>query len=114
MSAGQMFGMVSPQTGQAEPITISGEPANLPAIFWGWTSPGQTTIWAVYSPTSLSGWPAGFVDLGVSAIVTDEWFQEYQRNSSVAEAARYWKTHTSRATRVYTNADIDRLRRGAN
>lgn len=28
---------------------------------------------------------------------------------SLAEYAEYWKTHTSRATRVYTNADIDRV-----
>jgi hypothetical protein len=112
MSATQMFGMVSPQTGQAEPITINGEPANLPAIFWGWTSPGQTTIWAVYSSALATGLPAGFVDVGVSAIVTAEWFEEHQRNSNVAEASRYWKTHTNRATHLYTNADIDRLRAG--
>jgi len=113
-SAAQMLGMVSPQTGQAEPITINGESVNLPAIFWGWTSPGQTTLWTIFSPAVSSGLPAGFLDLGVSAIVTDEWLREFQRNSSVAEASRYWKTNTNRATRLYTNADIDRLRPGAN
>ena len=113
-SAAQMLGMVSPQTGQAEPITINGEWANLPAIFWGWTSPGQTTLWTVFSPSLPSGLPAGFLDLGVSAIVTDEWLREFQRNSSVAEASRYWKTNTNRAARLYTNADIARLRPGAN
>ena len=113
-SPAQMLGMVSPQTGQAEPITINGQLANLPAIFWGWTSPGQTTVWAALSPAVSSGLPADFLDLGVGAIVTDEWLREFQRNNSVAEAARYWKTNTNRATRLYTNADIDRLRRGAN
>lgn len=113
-SPAQMLGMVSPQTGQAEPITINGQSANLPAIFWGWTSPGQTTVWAGFSPVVFSGLPADFLDLGVGAIVTDEWLREFQRNNSVAEAARYWKTNTNRATRLYTNADIDRLRRGAN
>lgn len=113
-SPAQMLGMVSPQTGQAEPITINGQSANLPAIFWGWTSPGQTTVWAGFSPVVSSGLPADFLDLGVGAIVTDEWLREFQRNNSVAEAARYWKTNTNRATRLYTNADIERLRRGAN
>lgn len=110
-SAAQMLGMVSPQTGQAEPVTINGQPVNLPAIFWGWTSPGQTTLWTVFSPAVSSGLPADFVDLGVGAIVTDEWLREFQRNRSVAEASRYWKTHTNRAARLYTNADIERLRR---
>lgn len=113
-SAGQMLGMVSPQTGQAEPITINGQPANLPAIFWGWVSPGQTTVWAVFTPAVSSGLPADFLDLGVGAIVTDEWLQEFQRNRNVAEASRYWKTHTNRAARRYTNADIERLRGEAN
>jgi len=112
VSASQMVGMVSPQTGQAEPITIHGEPANLPAIYWGWTSPGQTTVWTVFSPAVSSGLPADFIDLGVGAIVTEEWLQEFQRNSNVAEASRYWKTNTNRAAHLYTNADIDRLRRG--
>jgi hypothetical protein len=113
-SPAQMLGMVSPQTGQAEPISINGQVANLPAIFWGWTSPGQTTVWTVFSPAVSSGLPADFLDLGVSAIVTGEWLREFQRNNSVAEASRYWKTNTNRAIRLYTNADIDRLRRGAN
>lgn len=113
-SAAQMLGMVSPQTGQAEPVTINGQQANLPAIYWGWTSPGQTTIWAALSPAFSSGLPADFLELGVGAIVTAEWLQEFQRNNNVAEASRYWKTHTNRAARVYTNADIERLRQGAN
>src|SRR5215471_5141751 len=106
-SASQMLGMVSPQTGQAEPITIQGEPANLPAIYWGWTSPGQTTVWTVLSPAVSSGLPTDFIDLGVSAIVTDEWLREFQRNNNLAEASRYWRTNTNRAAHVYTNADID-------
>ena len=114
MSAGQMSGIVSPQTGQAEPITINGQTANFPAIFWGWTSPGQTAVWAVFSPAVSSGLPADFIDLGVGAIVTDEWLQEFQRNRNVAEASRYWRTHTNRAARLYTNADIERLRRDGN
>lgn len=111
MSAEQMSGVVSPQTGLAEPITVNGERANLPAIYWGWTSPGQTTVFELYSPAVSSGLPAGFVELGVSAIVTNEWLREHERESSVAEAARYWKAHTNRAAHLYTNADIDRLRR---
>jgi hypothetical protein len=111
---GQMLGMVPPQTGQAEPITINGQPANLPAIFWGWNSPGQTAVWATFSPAVSSGLPADFLDLGVGAIVTEEWLQEFQRNSSVAESSRYWRTHTNRAARRYTNADIERLRQGSN
>ena len=113
-SAGQMLGMVSPQTGQAEPVTINGQTANLPAIYWGWTSPGQTAVWAVFSPAVSSGLPADFLDLGVGAIVTEEWLQEFQRNNNVAEASRYWKTNTNRAARRYTNVDIERLRGGGN
>lgn len=114
MSAAQAFGMVSPQTGQAEPIVINGQQANMPAIFWGWNSPGQTSVWAVLSSVVSNGLPADFIDLGVGAIVTNEWLEEFQRNNSVAEASRYWKTHTNRAARRYTNVDIELLRQGAN
>lgn len=113
MSPSQMSGTVSPQTGQAEPVTINvgsvPVPANLPAIYWGWTSPGQTVIIERVSPEVPSGFPPGFVDVGVSAIVTEEWLREQKYEISLAEAARYWRTHIVRARRLYTNRDIERL-----
>lgn len=111
MSASQMFGTVSPQTGQVEPVTINvgSVPANLPAIYWGWTSPGQTTVVEKFTPVMPSGLPPGFVDVGVTATATDESLRERGYEASVAEAARYWKTHTERAKRLYTNRDIENL-----
>jgi hypothetical protein len=57
--------------------------------------------------------PASILDTGVWQVTTAQALRERGYGVTLAEAAAYDKVHYRRATRVYTNADIDRLRGGS-
>jgi hypothetical protein len=56
--------------------------------------------------------PSSILDTGVWQVTTAQALRERGYGVTLAEAAAYDKAHYRRATRVYTNADIDRLRGG--
>jgi hypothetical protein len=62
------------------------------------------------SPQEL---PASILDTGVWQTTTAETLRDRGYGLTLTEAAAYGKAHTRRATHVYTNADIDRLRRAS-
>jgi hypothetical protein len=100
-------GVVSPQTGEAGPVTIT-IPAYLPSIYWGYPPPGEVEVVPepVEAPPNL---PEGYIDTGVGAIASSGWLHEHDYGMTLAQAARYWKEHKLHATHVYTNQDIERL-----
>jgi hypothetical protein len=110
LSPDQQFGITSPETGEAGPITIP-VPVNLPFIYWGWTVPAMVEVVpeAVPVPTP-SELPADFVNVGVTAMATPGWMRDRDYGMSLAQAARYWKAHAAHARRTYTNDDIERMR----
>jgi len=55
----------------------------------------------------------GFIDTGVSAMITPQDLRERGYGVSLAQAAAIARSMGQRATRTYTNADIDRLRAGS-
>jgi hypothetical protein len=57
--------------------------------------------------------PAGILDAGVGQITTSQALRERGYGITLVEAANYGKVQTRHATRVYTNADIDRLHGGS-
>jgi len=57
--------------------------------------------------------PESILDTGVSEITTVETLRARGYGVTIVEGAAYGKTHTRRAARVYTNADIDRLHSGS-
>jgi hypothetical protein len=57
--------------------------------------------------------PASILDTGVWQLTTAEALRERGYGVTLPEAATYSKTHIRHAPRVYTNADIDRLRSGS-
>jgi hypothetical protein len=61
------------------------------------------------SPASVNPLPASIVDTGVSQVTTAHALRERGYGVTLAEGATYAKAQTRHATRVYTNADIDRL-----
>lgn len=118
----QATGVVSPQTGEAGPVTIT-VPAYLPSIYWGYPSPyGSYPV-----PGEMESAPApereqeqepehrnlpqDYVDTGVSAFATPGWMHDHDYGMTLAQAARYWREHKLRATHLYTNQDIERLLR---
>lgn len=107
VSPDQTTGEVSPRTGEAVPVAlpnVSG-PANLAAIYWGMPSQVEQVI-EVSSPNSL---PTGYIDTGVTELVSDRALLAKGYGVSLAEAARYWKEHRLRAKHLYTNQDLERL-----
>jgi hypothetical protein len=56
--------------------------------------------------------PTSILDTGVTQIANAESLRWSGYGITLPEAAGYSKAHTRRATRIYTNADIDRLRGG--
>jgi hypothetical protein len=111
MSPSQPYGVTSPQTGEAEPITGPAVevPANLPAIYWGWGPPPVPYAVEPGEPSASAAFPAGYIDTGVSALTTINALNAEDYGESVAQAARYWRKHELHAAHVYTNQDLEHL-----
>jgi hypothetical protein len=52
--------------------------------------------------------PAGFIDVGVTAIVDAQSLRGEGYGISLAEAAAYWKAHGGHASHTFTNKDVER------
>ena len=108
----EQSGVVSPQTGEAGPVTIT-IPAYLPSIYWGYPPPGEVEMVpesAAESAPAPSNLPPDYFNTGVGGIATRGWLREHDSGMTLAQAARYWKAHKLHATHVYTNQDIERLK----
>ena len=62
---------------------------------------------------SSNEFAASILDTGVTDMTTIETLRARGYGVTIVEGAAYGKTHTRRAARVYTNADIDRLHSGS-
>jgi hypothetical protein len=98
------------QTTSPRPFT---EP-NLFPIYYGRPSTSVMEIsFAETSFGSLTELPASILDIGVSQVTTLQALRERGYGKTLEGAAAHVKTNAGRAARVYTNADIDRLRSGS-
>ncbi|MGD0988040.1 MAG: hypothetical protein ABR874_09525 [Candidatus Sulfotelmatobacter sp.] len=86
--------------------------ADLYPIYYG-VAPVQE-IEMSFSPSSisLSAPPASILDTGVDQLTTAQALRERGYGVTLGEAAAYCKGQMQHATRVYTNADIERLHGG--
>jgi len=57
--------------------------------------------------------PASILDSGVGQITTAQALRERGYGVTLGEAASYGKAHVRPASRIYTNADVERLRSGS-
>lgn len=81
-------------------------------IYWGipapeaaYQSPSEEQA-AGPAPTNL---PAGFIDLGVSQILSERQLHQQGIGVSLAQDARYWRAHRAGIVRLYTNDDIQKI-----
>ena len=81
-------------------------------IFYG-RSPASVIEISFPPEPSSNQLPASILDTGVWQITTAKALRERGYGVTLPEAAGYGKMRTRRATRVYTNADIDRLHSGS-
>lgn len=63
-------------------------------------------------PSFTGRLPASILDSGVAQITTAQALRERGYGVTLGEAASYGKAHLRHATRIYTNADVERLRNG--
>lgn len=74
-------------------------------IYYGYPMPSVVELVST-EPKQL---PASITDTGVVEVTTVQSLIERGYGVTLPETASFWKSHAPRATRVYTNADIDRL-----
>lgn len=77
----------------------------------GEASRGTSDI-EVSSPKVPASLPASIVNVGVTEMLDPHALRARDYGMDVGEVAAYWKSHKLHASRVYTNADIERLHRG--
>jgi hypothetical protein len=85
------------------------------AIYYG--APAANVIEVSFPPASSTSIastaiPQSILDIGVGRIIDAQDLRESDYGVTLPEAAAHGKEHVRRATRVYTNADIDRLHGG--
>jgi len=87
---------------------------DLTQIFWGTPATSQPAnenvseieITSAPLPRAL---PASIFDAGVTGITSVQSLRERGFGVPLGESAAFWKTHKPHASRLYTNADIQRL-----
>ena len=105
-------GEASPQP--ASPFAPAPAQPDLTQIFWGTPATAQPAnenvseieIASAPLPRAL---PASIFDAGVTGITSVQSLRERGFGVPLGESAAFWKTHKPHASRLYTNADIQRL-----
>ncbi|MGP0017664.1 MAG: hypothetical protein ACLPHP_03770 [Candidatus Sulfotelmatobacter sp.] len=85
---------------------LSRQPDLFP-IYYGTPMTSVVEITSAEPPRSL---PASIVDSGVTGITDAQSLRERGYGAPLGDTAAFWKAHKARAPRVYTNADVQRLR----
>jgi hypothetical protein len=85
--------------------------ADLFPIFYG--RPPANVVEISLPSESSSNLPSSFLDTGIWQVTTARDLRERGYGVTLVEGAAYGRAQTRRANRVYTNADIDRLRSGS-
>jgi hypothetical protein len=86
--------------------------ANLFPIYYG-AAPSSVVEIHFPSAPSANQLPASILNNGVWQLTTAQALREHGHGVTLAEAAAYGKARTRHATRVYTNADVERLHGGS-
>lgn len=104
------------------PFAAAPPQPDLTRIFWGEAAsaekgPEQTTepvtenlgeIEITSAPPSRP-LPANFVDTGVTGLTNAQSLRMWGFGAPLGDAASFWKEHKPHTSRVYTNADVQRL-----
>ena len=104
--------VVEAETGTIEPSTpppVIDTQSALPEILWG--EPKSSTIEIAATSTAVNTPPSLF-DAGVTGFFNSQSLHGRDLGMSLADAAAYWKAHKVVVSRLYTNADIERLHGG--
>jgi hypothetical protein len=90
------------------PSAVALPEVDLFPIYYG-TNPVSVVEVSFAEDFSRTELPASILDNGVEQVTTVEVLRERGYGVNLAEAAQFGRAHSRHATRVFTNADIDRL-----
>ena len=82
--------------------------ADLFPIYYGYS---MTNVVELTSAESTRELPESIIDVGVVRMMNVQSLRNWGYGVPLGEAAAFWKAHKPHATRVYTNADVERLHR---
>jgi hypothetical protein len=104
-------------SGGAQAVSASAKvETDLPRIYWGEPKAGGNAGEKVseieISSKEISTLPASIFNAGVTETLDANALRERGIGVTLAEAAAFWRKHKTRASHVYTNADIARLHGG--
>jgi hypothetical protein len=99
---------LKPSFSLAEPFPGLQLPSLIPSL-----QPSSSISPSTPSEASSNPLPPGILDIGVWQITNAQELGERGYGITVGEAAAYGKARTRHATRVYTNADVNRLHGGS-
>jgi hypothetical protein len=96
------------------PFTSASPQPDLTQIFWGAPEAADRTnenvseieITSAPLPRAL---PYSILETGVTGVTSIQSLRERGFGVPLGESAAFWKTHKPRSSRLYTNADIQRL-----
>jgi len=80
--------------------------ADLFPVYYGYPMASVVELSSAEPPREL---PASLVDSGVAVMIDAPSVREKESGLTLGEVAIFWRTHKARGTRVYTNADVERL-----
>jgi hypothetical protein len=83
--------------------------ADLRPIYYGYPMPSVVELVSPESPAEV---PQSITDTGVVRVVDAQSLREWGYGVTLGETASFWKVHAPHASRVYSNADIERLHGG--
>jgi hypothetical protein len=100
-----------PETPTASPSLST--PPDLTRVYWGGPeTTQQVSDIEITSAGTSNPLPPSILDVGVTGMTNAQSLRVRGYGIPLGEAASYWKTHKPHASRVYTNADVQRLHQG--
>jgi hypothetical protein len=93
-----------------QPVAANSELLLQPDLLPIYYGPPVTNVVEITSAELPSSLPASIIDTGVTGIADAQSLRERGYGVPLGDTAAFWKAHKPHASRVYTNADVQRLR----
>jgi hypothetical protein len=78
-------------------------------IYYGYPTPSVVELTSTGPPSEV---PQSIIDAGVVGMTNVQSLRERGYGVTLGESASFWKSHKHHASRLYTNADVERLHGG--
>jgi hypothetical protein len=93
-----------------QPVAATSELPSRPDLLPIFYGPPETNVVEITSAELPPSLPSSIIDTGVTGIADAQSLRERGYGVPLGDTAAFWKAHKPHASRVYTNADVQRLR----